>query len=224
MAHDDICAPGFLEQCVLELDSHPDAVLCSAKHGRLVGDTLQELPTERELAHPKPSRRYGRVLRSNDDVPEFHGLIRSNALRRTPLVEEFPMSDQTLIARLTLMGPAVETQTHLFYHRHHPLQSSVRGRFAVMQWFLPGTDGRRGFPQWKALWAFSKSIVVVPLPLAERLRCCFLVTQWVGSDDNWRRLVRDVLEACLSLWPVDMKPVAFNSRIAHTTQEMHAKR
>jgi hypothetical protein len=61
-----------------------------------------------DLDRPRPHQRYYRLLRFPDYTRGIQGLIRSHALRDTPLIENYPSSDVALLARLALKGPFIE--------------------------------------------------------------------------------------------------------------------
>jgi glycosyltransferase involved in cell wall biosynthesis len=193
MAHDDICAPNLLEECVRLLDKCPGAVLCSPKNAIIVDDRIEHLPLDLRLDDPRPSRRYAGVLTLRYFAPELHGLMRSAALKQTPLIEDFLESDQTLIARLALMGPIVETEDYLFFRRLHSSNASKHGRFHHDSAQAVDTN----LPQWKALLAYFRATQEVPLPLVERLLCWRHLLAWVFRNRNGLKLMGDIDQA---LW------------------------
>ena len=123
-AHDDVCAPTFLERCVEVLDAEPSVVLCSGQT-RLINDdgspvslrsgargcyvTRHGAPVgiidpEHRAEGAAPARRFWDVLVRTMRTFEIFGLIRSDVLRRTRLHGNYYGSDKVLLAELSLHG------------------------------------------------------------------------------------------------------------------------
>ena len=122
-AHDDVCAPDFLERCVEALERDPAVVLCCGqtmlinddgspvdydheqkcyvtRHGERVGqiDPLHRAEGDR------PAGRFWDVLVRTMRTFEIFGVIRSDMLRRTRLHGGYYGSDKVLLAELSLLG------------------------------------------------------------------------------------------------------------------------
>jgi glycosyltransferase involved in cell wall biosynthesis len=197
MAHDDVCDPRFVEQCVTALDANPRAVLCFSKLTMIdeLTSTIWPVKAERHLDNPHPHWRFHHLLVSSCFVLEIHGVMRSEALSKTPLIANYATSDRILIARMALFGPLIELPDYLCYYRLHAQQSSSRDRYGLMNWFNPGQNGRVTFPQWKLYWEFLRCANAVPLPTAERLWCYFHLLCFPAWERNWRRLGKDIVIA-----------------------------
>jgi glycosyltransferase involved in cell wall biosynthesis len=196
MAHDDICAPNLLEECIRLLDKYPEAVLVSPKNAVIVDDTIQHIPVDLRLDDARPNRRYAGALALKYYVPQLHGLFRAAALRQTPLLEDFMESDQTLIARVALMGRIVETEDYLFFHRLHASNASKHGRFYQDSSHTGSSQTNdTKLPHWKALLAYFRPTREVPLPLSERLLCWKHLLVWLFQDRNGLMLMGDIDQA-----------------------------
>jgi glycosyltransferase involved in cell wall biosynthesis len=150
-AHDDLCAPTFLERCVEVLDQNPDVVLCYPK--TLIineqGEIQPQYPDGKLLGNPnKQARVWQRLLapilgdgqlhlhssyphvRFRDIVCEvgkchpIFGLMRVSALQQTPGLQSYGHADGVLLARLALLGKFHEIPGVLFFSREHDQQSS----------------------------------------------------------------------------------------------------
>jgi glycosyltransferase involved in cell wall biosynthesis len=174
-AHDDVLAPSFVERCVEALDRDPSLVLAYPKvkyideQGREIEPWTLRLPTD----DPRPSVRYVSLLDPHECFEVF-GIMRREALLRTPMMGAYAHGDGVLLARLALMGPFVEIPEYLFFSRRHPGQSISRFRddyneYAV--WFDPRLGGKRVFAWWRLHFEWLRSLSMVPLPTSEKLRC-----------------------------------------------------
>ncbi len=183
-AHDDLMAPEFLERCVTALDQNPAAVVSYPiasfidKNGQLLGQDFIGL----SLRSPRPPQRYAeyhqRFRRSRKCNPVF-GLMRSSALRPTPLIGNYVSSDEVLLAELALRGEFCEIPKALFFRRDHP-ESSVRkyrDRDRIV-WFDPSKQGQLHFPAWCLLQGHASAIIRVPMGVSEKLLCWAELGKW----------------------------------------------
>jgi glycosyltransferase involved in cell wall biosynthesis len=183
-AHDDYCAPTLLDSCVGALDRRPDATVC------VTGVVSVDADGE-ELYRFTPAK--GMAARASD---RFHdllvhpflseatsGLIRSDALKKTRLQQNYSGSDYVLNCELALLGPYVLVDEPLHFKRRHDgnMYRDVRGRMAWARPELAGS-GKPTFPTWLQLSGYLTSIPRHPLTTAERLRCLGWTADWM-----WRR-------------------------------------
>ncbi|MHC4829793.1 MAG: glycosyltransferase family 2 protein, partial [Planctomycetota bacterium] len=123
-AHDDVCEPTCLERCVAALEAAPDAVLAQGATLPIDAEgapVLAPLPegfhaTQRELARrglidplrliadASPVTRFREQVLRSDWCYEIFGVVRTDALRGTPLLASFYGGDHTLLAELALKG------------------------------------------------------------------------------------------------------------------------
>jgi hypothetical protein len=117
---------------------------------------------------------------------EIFGLIRTDALARTPLMGNYSHGDGVLLARLALLGRFHEIPETLFFFREHPDHSTTRYRGdyrAWAAWFDPNYAGGLVFPLLRMHYEYLRSIDGAPIPPAERVRCYLEVLRWM----RWRR-------------------------------------
>lgn len=200
LAADDMLAPTIIEQCVDILETHEEVVLCFSWTKDIDSDG-NEIVTKQSTVHSsnlKPSVRFWNLsqTRATHNCEEVFGLIRSEILAQTKLIDYYTDSDRTLLAHLGLYGPFYEIPEPLFWHRIHVTSSVVVNpdRHERMIWFDPSLVGRIFFPSWRQL---KELFLVVGkssfLPLKERLRCYFYVLRW--AKRRQRFLKRDMIWA-----------------------------
>jgi hypothetical protein len=135
-----------------------------------------------ETRHPQPHQSLGEVLRTVCWASAQYGLFRTEALRKTRLIDAFYMSDYVLLAELSLLGEIWHIPEVLFQRRHHPDVTSS-GRMSTQEmlaWFDPlqkaGTRRRMGVE-------YLRSISRLQLSTWERLMCYLTVVRlWYGRQ------------------------------------------
>lgn len=200
-AHDDLCAAALVQRCVDVLDANPEVVLCQSRvrmidaDGHVIGDYDVHVATDVETPHD----RFRAVLGDNMCFATF-GLIRRDALMRTPLFGPYAHADGVLLSRLALAGRFCEVDDYLFLSRRHPAQSAgvMRDKVMYTVWFDPGRTRRIVLPNWRINAEYARSVVRAPISAAEKLRCHLLVAREVISDR--RRLLSDVGLAARLVW------------------------
>lgn len=173
-AHDDLCLPGFLRGCVEVLDREPLAVLAYPKAayidaaGKVIGVDTDAM----EARQREPHRRLGQILRSLSMAMPVFGLIRSEALRRTRLIDSFIASDFVLLAELSMLGQFWQIPEILFYNRDHPQRSThaARGNLKTLAWYNPGLKpAARLLHEWLPGWTRWNRLVYEYLRSVGRL-------------------------------------------------------
>jgi glycosyltransferase involved in cell wall biosynthesis len=197
-AHDDVCRRDFLQRCIAALDAEPDAVLAYPLAVTIDdhGEQIKEWPARPALGALQPSTRFREALREVETHPIW-GLMRTDALRRTPLLGSYPAHDFPLLAELSLLGRLVEVPEILFLHREHR-QRSVRvydfnDPYGAVVWYDPRRAGKLMFPRWRILGEYLAAIRRVPVPTVERLHCLGLTLRWMR--DNAHKLSVDLVRA-----------------------------
>jgi len=203
-AHDDWCAPRFLERCVAALDADPDVVL--AYTGTVYVDAEgQPMGHARLLDFGDPSvlRRGHRWMRSFQVTPPAFGLIRASVLRETGLYGSEVQSEKVLLTKLILRGPwrlIPEPLLYCFTNRR-----SKRGTITI-----PGPGSPRSIRSSEGRGASqmpTSSDPERPRPMP-RWRWRFL---W-----RWRFFWRLVLAVAQARIPVHAKLLLIPGAIAHT--------
>jgi len=198
MSADDEIDPACLDLCVEQLDNDPSAVLCHTqvrvidRHGADRGDF--EYPLD-HADHPQPSRRFRDALDRDRWCFEVFGLIRSDALRRTRLLDRYVGSDRVLRAELALLGRYRLVAEPLFRNRDHPDRSvrALPAHHLRGAWFDPALEGRRLFPHWRILSEYARAIARAPVGWSEKGRCDAALLRWLRRDSNWARLGADLV-------------------------------
>ena len=193
-AHDDYCAPTYLEKCVRILDTIPAVVICHTKtiyineHGQEYTNRDDQL----DFRSLKPSERYkGYFYRPYKRCNAIFGLIRRQVLEKTSLIGAFYGSDQVLLAELTLRGLIYRIPEPLFYRRDHPAQVGKWGNKRDQEaWFDPRRRDKITFPYWKLLIEHIRTILRVPLEWDERILCIRYLGHWVKGNDG--KLIREL--------------------------------
>ncbi len=188
-AHDDECAPEFLERCVAALDSDPSLSLCFTKT-ILIDDS--GVPLQAGNGHDSVC--YGSAARSKTPSERllesfrcastwcnpFYGVIRSSVLRATTLVGPYFEADLVLLAQLALTGECRELPEPLFFRRDHP-QRAIRVAKTAREralWYDSAHKGPATPHTWKLLTEYLASVRRAPLSVADRLRCYWVLAKW----------------------------------------------
>ncbi len=173
-AHDDLCAPEFLSRCMDVLENDRGAVLAYTRvtiideAGKGLESYIYKLPTDSN----DPVVRF-RALLQGHMCFEVFGLIRRDALAKTPLMGGYSMGDGVLLARLALIGRFEEIPEALFYSRRHRKQSAslIADRRQYSVWFDPKLRNKVLYPWWRTQFEFFLSIHRSPLAATEKFVC-----------------------------------------------------
>jgi glycosyltransferase involved in cell wall biosynthesis len=196
-AHDDLCAPEYLERCVEILDREPDVVLCYPKtsiideHGEFVRNHFDGF----NLRSAKPHERFRDFLHVHGLCNPIVGLIRARTLERTPLIGSYLSPDRVLLGELALRGKFYEVPERLFFRRDHP-QRSMRANPDLderLAWIDPARGGQIQLPRWRWLFEYLLAIRRVRLGWYEKLLCYVQMGRWVRW--HWRKLKDDLVRA-----------------------------
>lgn len=213
-SHDDLIAPTLLRRCVEVLDANPCVVLAYPRT-IIIGDNGEELCEwhgDRDLRHPRATRRLADYVRSWNMVNELFGLIRTDVLRQAQPFGKFVSADKRLLVELIVRGEFQLIPERLFYRRMH--QDNTFGTRStadqVYEWLEPELVGtglisaRYGTPRGdhnRLTVDTCKALLAANLPLASRLAAAAtFVTVWQGRRTriflgHWkRRLLRTMPE------------------------------
>jgi glycosyltransferase involved in cell wall biosynthesis len=210
-AHDDLCAPKFLERCVEVLDRDQSVVLCHVM-GRIIDEYGKAMEESNELYikncnpnlntnSPRPQERFHDLVRLSHPCHQVYGVIRATTLKMTPLIGGYSSSDRILLARLSLLGRFYGIPEYLFFSRSHLKQSTkvARGpdgrisRHLYNEWFEPASKDRLIFPHWKLFYEYVIAIWQAPLSWQERMDCYQHLRGWLQSHRSL--LKKDVVIA-----------------------------
>lgn len=203
--HDDVCAPDLLQQCVEVLDRHPGVVVCYSQTVTINehGEQIKKSSDALNLRSPKPHERFGQyhhLVRYGNKCHPIHGMMRTDILKKTALVQSYPSSDLVLLGELLLHGEFYEIPEYLFFKRDHP-GTSVRSHRTYREriaWYDPAKKGRLQLTKWKWFFAYLAAIERVQISWSEKVRCYIQMAKWVLW--NWMFLLKDLMKA--ASWPV----------------------
>jgi glycosyltransferase involved in cell wall biosynthesis len=196
-AHDDLCHPKFLEECVAVLDGEPSAVLCYSQFVRI---DEHGKPVEKKRwgwgpigssvvkGAARPHERFSSLIYRRDSCEEIYGLMRASVMRETRLIGNYTQSDDNFLAELALRGQFSEVPKPLFFNRLHTDKSTevYRNRLSRMSWFDPSTAGIT-IPFYRQFREYLSLIHRAPLPWRERVHCYLHMGRWLWKFRRWLR-------------------------------------
>lgn len=193
MAHDDLCLPDYLARCVERLDWDPGAVLCQSRVRRIdaEGRLGERYQRELNLDDPDPVVRFARAMALDHGCVSIFGVIRLDALKRTPRIAPFVGSDRPLLAELALRGRLAYVDEELFNWRDHADRSvKLVDRRQRQAWFDP-----KGKPLWSSLFvrqllANQNAALRVPGAMGDKMRAFSSTVAWAVRSR--RPLARDL--------------------------------
>jgi hypothetical protein len=182
-AHDDLLAPAFLERMVEVLDNDPTCILAHSRTVRINGYGSQTacFLDQIDFDSDDPARRFAHwvlpLARNNSPI---FGLIRREAMARTPLHGDFIASDRVFLASITLLGRARILPEPLFFNRDHP-RTSTRGQ-TTQRDRLAWNRGRPSrwpiLRDWRILKGYLDVVRSVSLTRQERLAAYRVLLTW----------------------------------------------
>ncbi|MDJ0617439.1 MAG: glycosyltransferase family 2 protein [Calothrix sp. MO_192.B10] len=211
-AHDDVCAPELLERCVAVLDKSPDVVLCHSI-AKVIDDNGNLLQKDDDLYVKwtneniklrtdsiKPQERFRDLACCPHSCYQVFGLIRTNVLKTTPLIDNYGRSDKVLLARLGLLGRFYEVPENLFFLRRHATQSiniNAQSVHSFSIWFDPSNRGKIIFPRCRNFFEYFAAIKQVPLPWLDKLACYLTLGELLQQE--WQGMAKDLAVATIQI-------------------------
>jgi glycosyltransferase involved in cell wall biosynthesis len=194
-AHDDLCAPDYLQRCVDFLDREESVILCHARTREIDehATPVRDYAAKPKLGSAKAHERFYECICVGHPQVHVFGVVRAAVLRRTRLIGSYASSDRVLLGELALRGRFHELPDILFYRRAHATQSYKMhpGRHSYQAWFDPRRAGKITFPHWRLLGEHLFSVARVPLPPGERLRCYLILVWWMRLQ--WKYLACNLI-------------------------------
>jgi glycosyltransferase involved in cell wall biosynthesis len=205
-AHDDVCLPELLSRCVSVLAAaSPEIVLVYSRieligaSGEFLGQDLVSLAID----DPKPERRLGYYLEHVGMANPILGLIRTEVLRQTRLIDTFISSDLVLLAELQMLGVFHQVQEVLLRRRCHAGQSRRANvkRPDLQAWFDPASRERMSAVPIDVILTlqYALSALRIPPRMGDQMRCLTTVMTrrlWQYNLHprlrRWLRLLRGV--------------------------------
>lgn len=204
--HDDIHLPGFLRRCVEVLNQAPPSVVLVAPRTEIIDEEGRRIAKDWHVeslhaGHPRPHQRLKDILWNVDWATAQFGLFRSEALRKTRLIDRFIMSDYVLMLEVAILGEIWEIPEILFQRRYHSGISNIANRTHAefLRWLDPSQKTERDlFPRMRPAlklrtklgFEYARSIWRMPMSNYERV-CCFLYGFLIWFVRESRRLYKE---------------------------------
>ena len=195
IAHDDVIAPTYLERCVDVMDREPNVAVCfpAITYIDAQGKVLQQqqkgnLSIRGASAADRSREMVNHQLESTDIFWAIFGMMRSSALRQTPLHGSYVASDQVLLIQMLLLGEFYQVPEPLYFRRDHQLASMTKHRTPQerQKWFDTQKKKRIILPNWNLLFQYLNSVKRAPLTSSTKLRCYYEVFRRFTNE--WRNL------------------------------------
>jgi glycosyltransferase involved in cell wall biosynthesis len=177
-AHDDVHLPGFLSRCMEVIDRAPATVALVAPRAEVIdgqGNVLNMTVESLDVRSPRPHQRVEYVVRTVRWATALFGLIRTNVLRQTCLVQPYFATDYVLLVEIGLIGEIWEVPETLFQRRYHDTMSTNAHKNwrKLQNWFNPSQRGFKRFapPTLRLGLEIVQAIARARLSLWERCLC-----------------------------------------------------
>jgi glycosyltransferase involved in cell wall biosynthesis len=198
-AHDDVCAPEYLERCVATLDRHPDVIMCYPKTVLIDewGEVIEYHRDGFDLRMPRPHARFHRSFHSSAWCHAVFGLIRARVLAKSGLIGPYASSDKVLLGELAMLGRCYEIPEYLAFRRLHP-EISTRANptdEAIAAWFDPEASKSKIPPRWRRFVEHLRSIERAQLRWPDRLACYLVLARFYLSPGRVKGIGRDLRQA-----------------------------
>lgn len=170
---DDLCGPDLVSQCVRVLDGDPTTVLCYGKTTLIdaEGRSLQPYEDGLDLRSPSVTERFRTALQRVRLVNVLQGVMRTDALRQTALLDTYVGADMVLVIELALRGRFHELPERSFQRRIHAAafssQASEEGQLGTWE---PGTRRGTDLYYWRHYRGYLRAISRAPLDAMTKLR------------------------------------------------------
>jgi glycosyltransferase involved in cell wall biosynthesis len=188
IAHDDLHEPGFVEQCIRILERDPSVVLAYTRAITIdwqgTRTRLRNWGTHPELGSKKPVIRFrASLLPPKDPIPlPIFAVMRSAALRKTPLQAGFAACDLALLSELSLHGRFHEVFEALFLQREHGKRAGhklSRDPHTASDFWMGKQGKNLELPSWRHVSALRHAVAQSPLEFWQRLHCYQEILVWM---------------------------------------------
>jgi glycosyltransferase involved in cell wall biosynthesis len=182
-AHDDVCEPDFLAECVDVLDKNPTVVAAFTEANRVDkdGQPFAHFNFGKDICLSEPHQRLRIALAQWFFPLPLWGLIRANVLRKTHLYGDFTSSDRVLLVELCLHGPLYEISKTLYRERAHDNsgRQTWKDPKESARWWGTRKIWKNELQYWLLLLGYSLAIKQVDLNWNERVKCYKEVYDWL---------------------------------------------
>jgi glycosyltransferase involved in cell wall biosynthesis len=196
-AHDDLVEPGFLGKCVDVLEADSGVVLCQSLV-RIIGQNDEEIgiydSAVAGAASPHVADRFRTLVMVRHLCTELFGLIRSDALRKTQLLNLYYGTDRALLLELAMLGRFAQVPEVLFSNREHEERCS---RAVFRNPSVQAGDSAASPPSVLPTWAlyhdYRRAVNEHVADARARRSCLRTMRRWWITDWNLARLVVDMI-------------------------------
>jgi hypothetical protein len=182
----DWCAPGLLARCVAYLDAHPDTVVAAPRTAIFRQTPGDAVDYEHDIAAPQsdPVARFLHVCNSIKLNNVMNGLIRSESLRGTRLIEPYPSADMVMVAHLALLGKFALLDDRMLFRRMVPETATLlMSREAALRYHFPQRTIQSQLSTWRLMGGYMQAVRGTQLPPNEAVRAL----AWVVRMAYWKR-------------------------------------
>ena len=152
--------------------------------------------------------RYRKLITNKGSWTRIFGLIRSDILKKSPLIGYYTGSDLTLLGELGLHGGVVDLPDVLFWRREHS-RTSTRGTYQVrrkrLAWFSSDKNPITNLPEWRLNLELMRSIIRTKKTHKNIYKCSAAVFERVWN--NRKFVVQDLIYAVSDICEVSSKIV-----------------
>jgi glycosyltransferase involved in cell wall biosynthesis len=220
VAHDDTMNADFIEKCINMLEKDPSIIICHCrnavinKYDKLVGKYDVGEITDSY----KPHERFRDLLQEKGTPWLIFGVIRREALGRTPVFQRFIGSDWNLLAEISLRGRIYEIPEYLFLRRDHE-ESYTNSHYSQhvrihdyrtesLWWTGSKKRSLIVLPHWRNCLEFFRSVNRVSMSYSEKWRCYQEIGRWLlGRGRLW--LKGDISNE-IELWRLKLNKIPLN--------------
>ncbi len=199
-AHDDVCEPTFLQACIDQLESDNSIGWCHSlsshigPDGSMLDDPRLQNVSYIERGAETPSQRFGAVLLQGEEgCLDSYAVMRSELVRRTPLILSCYGAEKVFIAEMALLGRYAEVPEVLFHARVHGKGSGALESGDEQQEYMCGSDKRARLPRLQLLSGYLSAVRRTPLPFREKLACYKVIACYIFQIKKWGGIIRSTL-------------------------------
>jgi glycosyltransferase involved in cell wall biosynthesis len=187
-SNDDLYARDLLKRCVDALDEYPHVVLAHSWTAKIdaSGTVTEAFEYPLATATQRAPERFRSIL-FDSGGDDCYGIIRTDVLRRTAMIDSYHHADRTIVAEIGLHGPFFQVPDWLYFRRDHAEMAeracpTMRSRCVNMD---PRRANRLRHPAVRLygeyVWAYIAAIRRAPLSPADRRECYRYLAQWFAS-------------------------------------------
>lgn len=158
----DYCTEKTLENCINEIDKDPLVVLCYPP-AKLFEKSLEDARDYEDNMVTVADSSVTRFFHVVDNMAlnnVMNGVTKSDALRRTPLIKEFPYADRNMVAELALIGKIVSASDCYFYRRMDAESATkLKSGADLLAHFDPRLKRPISFANWRVFSGYLSSLI-----------------------------------------------------------------